>query len=117
MLRPDTFERLKEYARDRLRKTYIEGGENVLKEPHHSGGLYALKYFLEPSEYRDYLDQLLEEEVNCFLFLCALMSRGHWANVDANGGGSYRVLDYAMVQEVTDAQKVLQVAEGCYRPH
>lgn len=105
------FHRLKQLASDRLRKTYIEDGQNILTESHHHGGLYALKYFLEPAEYRPYTQRLLEQDGrNALLLLNALTSRGHWSSgIKAD---TYRILDYQMAKSFVDSQRILTIAES-----
>jgi hypothetical protein len=105
------FQKLKQFASARLRKAYIEDGRNILTESHHHGGLYALKYFLEPAEYRSYIQQLLEQDgKNALLFLTALTSHGHWSG--GTKGGTFRILDYLTAKSFVEPRRILAIAEG-----
>jgi hypothetical protein len=105
------FQKLKQCFSDRLRKTYIEDDQNILTESHHYGGLYALRDFLEPAEYRNYMRRLLEQDSrNALLLLSALTSRDQW--VSGIKGGTQRVLDYPTAKSFVAPQQILAMAES-----
>lgn len=95
----------------RLRRDYVQGDQNVLTETHHYGGLYALKDFLQPDEYRPYISRLLQQDrQNALLILRSLISFGHWFG--ELGGGTYPILEYDMLKSIAEPQQVLSIIES-----